>query len=132
MSRRMLTKKRWARIKPLLPPERGYWGTPSRPHHKIIEGILWILRTGAAWRDLPPKYGPWSSCYNRFNRWTAAGVWQNIWETLQEDVDHENHCLDGSIVKAHQDACRVKKKPMKHWESQEEESQQKFMQKQMD
>jgi transposase len=131
MSRTILTNERWEKIKPLLPPERGYWGRPSRPHRKVLEGIFWVLRTGAAWRDLPAKYGPWSSCYNRFNRWTATGVWQNIWEALKDDIDHENYSIDGSIVKAHQDACRVKKSPKKHWENQEEEQQRKFTRKQM-
>ncbi len=51
MSRIVLTHERWIKIKPLLPKERGYWGRPSRPHRKILEGIIWILRTGAAWRE---------------------------------------------------------------------------------
>jgi transposase len=114
MNRVLLTNQRWEKIKPLLPPERGYWGRPSRSHRRILEGILWILRTGAPWRDLPSRYGPWSSCYNRFNRWNAMGVWQNIWEALKDDIDNENHAVDGSIVKAHQDACRVKKKQKRH------------------
>jgi len=109
MNRNVLTNGRWEKIRPLLPLEKGYWGRPSKPHRKILEGILWILRTGAPWRDLPKRYGPWNSCYTRFSRWTANGVWQNIWEALKEDIDHENYSLDGSIIKAHQDACRVKK-----------------------
>ena len=113
MSRKILTNERWRKIKPLLPPERGYWGRPSRPHRRILEGICWILRTGAPWRDLPIRYGSWNSCYTRFNRWVANGVWQNIWEALKDDIDDENYSLDGSIVKAHQDAGRVKKNPRK-------------------
>jgi transposase len=113
MARLFLTTERWQKIKPLLPLESGYWGRPSRPHRKIIEGILWVLRTGAPWRDLPVKYGPWNSCYNRFDRWTSQGVWQTIWEALKEDIDNENFAIDGSIVKAHQDACRIKKKTRK-------------------
>jgi transposase len=109
MSRSLLTDEMWEKIKPLLPLESGYWGRPSRPHRKIIEGILWIFRTGAPWRDLPSEYGPWNSCYNRFSRWTAQGVWQTIWEALKDDVDNENYSIDGSNVKAHQDACRIKK-----------------------
>lgn len=113
MARSLMTEEMWEKIKPLLPLESGYWGRPSRPHRTIIEGILWIFRTGAPWRDLPPEYGPWNSCYNRFSRWTAQGVWQTIWEVLKDDVDKENFAIDGSIVKAHQDACRIKKKPRK-------------------
>ena len=114
MSRKIFTRERWEKIKPLLPPEQGYWGRPSRPHRKILEGICWILRTGAPWRDLPARYGSWNSCYTRFNRWAANGTWQTIWEALKEDIDNENYSLDGSIVKAHQDACRVKKKTRRH------------------
>ncbi len=128
MSRIVLTNERWIKIKPLLPKERGYWGRPSRPHRKILEGIIWVLRTGAAWRDLPPKYGPWSTCYNRFNRWTKAGIWQTIWQALKDEIDEENYSVDSSIVEAHQNACRIKKKPKKPWENQEPEQPQKFMQ----
>jgi len=113
MNRMVLTNQRWKKIQLLLPSERGHWGRPRRAHRRMLEGILWILRTGAPWRDLPIRYGPWSSCYNRFNRWNAAGVWQHIWEALKDDVDNENRAVDGSIVKAHQDACRVKKKRKK-------------------
>ncbi|HEV7736290.1 MAG TPA: transposase [Chlamydiales bacterium] len=95
MSRSLLSDEMWEKIKPLLPPESGYWGRPSRSHRKIIEGILWVFRTGAPWRDLPADYGPWSSCFN--------------WEVLKDDVDNENYSIDGSIVKANQDACRIKK-----------------------
>lgn len=115
MSRSLLTDEMWAKIKPLLPLESGYWGRPSRSHREIIEGILWIFRTGAPWRDLPPEYGPWNSCYNRFSRWTAQGVWQTIWEALKDDVDNENYSIDGSSIKAHQDACRIKKKATRLW-----------------
>lgn len=110
MSRKLLTDEMWNKIKPLLPSETGYWGRPSKPHREVIEGILWILRTGSPWRDLPVEYGPWSSIYNRFNRWNAKGIWKSIWESLKDDIDHENYAIDGSIVKAHQDACRIKKK----------------------
>jgi transposase len=117
MTRSLLTEEMWEKIKPLLPSQSGYWGRPSRPHREIIEGILWILRTGAPWRDLPEEYGPWRSCFNRFNRWSANGTWQIIWEVLKDEIDTENFSIDGSIVKAHQDACRIKKNPKKLWEN---------------
>ena len=120
MPRTLLSEEMWRKIEPLLPRESGYWGRPAAPHRRIIEGILWIFRTGAPWRDLPSEYGPWSSCYNRFNRWTAAGIWQKVWYVLKDDIDKENYSIDGSIVKAHQDACRIKKKQNKHWENREE------------
>lgn len=109
MPRTVLTDEMWNKIYPLLPSETGHWGRPYKPHRDIIEGILWILRTGAPWRDLPLEYGPWRTCYTRFNRWTKKGVWNNIWDALKDDIDHENYAIDGSYVKAHQDACRIKK-----------------------
>jgi transposase len=113
MPRQMISDAMWAKISPFLPAEKGYWGRPSREHREILEGILWVLRTGAPWRGLPVEYGPWSSVYNRFNRWNAKGIWKSIWESLKDDIDQENYAIDGSIVKAHQDACRIKKKPKK-------------------
>lgn len=107
----MITDDIWDKIQPLLPPETGYWGRPYKPHRAIIEGILWIMRTGAPWRDLPPEYGPWRTCYTRFNRWIEKGIWKSVWDLLKEDIDHENFSVDGSYIKAHQDACRIKKKP---------------------
>ena len=72
-----LTDKAWAVIEPLLPPAggaRGRW----RDHRQVINGILWKLRTGAPWRDLPERYGPWKTCHERLRRWTADGTWDKI------------------------------------------------------
>ena len=110
MTRSMLSDKTWEKIKPLLPPESGFWGRPYKSHRPVIEGILWVLRTGAPWRDLPSEFGAWRTCFTRFNRWSKNGLWIKIWKALQDDIDHENYSVDGSIVKAHQDACRVKKR----------------------
>lgn len=76
-----------------------------------MSGILWVLRTGAPWRDLPERFGPWSTAWNRFRRWTAAGVWQRILEALQRAADREGrldwrtHYVDGAVVRAHQHAA---------------------------
>ena len=84
MTRNMITDEIWNKISPLLPPENGYWGRPSRPHREILEGILWILRTGAPWRDLPPDYGTWQSVYGRYNRWVKKGHFNEILEILKK------------------------------------------------
>jgi hypothetical protein len=62
------------------------------------------LRTGCPWRDLPDSFGPWSSVYNQFNRWSRKGTWKKIFEDLRVDVDNEWNFMDGTIVKAHQQA----------------------------
>ncbi len=84
----------------------------------MLNGILWVLRTGAPWRDLPDRYGSWNSVYSRFRRWKAAGVWDRILAELQAqgdlrgELDWEIHFVDGSIVRAHQHAAGAKKAPL--------------------
>lgn len=81
----------------------------------MINGMLWVLRTGAPWRDLPERYGPWQSVYTRFRRWTASGLWQQILAGVQAaadeagQVDWEVHYLDGTVVRAHVAAAGAKK-----------------------
>jgi transposase len=83
----------------------------------MVNGILWVLRTGAPWRDLPERYGPWASVYSRFRRWKEAGVWDRVLSELQAqgdwlgEVDWEIHFVDGSIVRAHPHAAGAKKAP---------------------
>ena len=110
MVRDYITDAMWEKLKPHLPPERGYWGRPSKPHREVLGGIVWIMRTGAPWRDLPKEFGSWNSIYNKFNKWSKTGFWQFIWDRLKEDIDNQDNSIDASIIKAHQDACRSKKK----------------------
>ena len=106
-----MTDAQWAGLAPLLPPQRPRTGRPARDHHTVLSGILWVLRTGAPWRDLPERFGPWSTAWNRFRRWTAAGVWQRVLETLQRQADRAGrldwttHYVDGTVVRAHQHAA---------------------------
>lgn len=116
MSRRHeLTDEQWARLEPLLPPEKPKAGRPNHDHRTMINGMVWIVRTGAPWRDLPERYGKWSSVHSRFRRWRQAGVWDQIWATLKEQddaagqIDWEVHFVDGTIVRAHQHAAGMKK-----------------------
>lgn len=114
MSRKELTDGQWERLAPHLP--RRSRGRPAHDHRRIINGILWIVRTGAPWRDLPDRYGPWQTVYSRLRRWRQDGTWDRILATLLElaDVDGEFdwdvHYVDGSIVRAHQHAAGARKK----------------------
>jgi transposase len=72
-----LTNEAWERIAPLL-PENGRRGKQWKDHRKIVNGILWKIRTGAPWRDLPESYGPWQTCYGRFTRWSRDGTWDRL------------------------------------------------------
>ncbi len=115
MNRGDLTNEQWALIEPLLPPQKPPTGRPSLDHRQVMNGILLVLRTGAPWRDLPERYGKWSTVYSRFQRWRKAGIWDRIFEGLQgiKDreglVDWEVHFIDGSVVRAHQHAAGAKK-----------------------
>jgi transposase len=123
MNRGDLTDKKWRRIEPILPPEKPQTGRPNLEHRPIVNGILWILRTGAPWRDLPERYGKWPTVASRFYRWQKTGVWDRIWAELQQAADQEGqldwqlHFVDGTVVRAHQHAAGAKKRQpkQKHW-----------------
>ena len=113
--RHELTDEQSAKLAPLLPPERPATGRPNKDHRTVLNGILWRLRTGAPWRDLPARYGPWQTVYSRFRRWQRAGVWARVLAALQAEgdakgaLDWELHFVDGTTVRAHQHAAGAKK-----------------------
>lgn len=106
-----MTDAQWGRLAPLLPPQRPRTGRPARDHRTIVSAILWVLRTGAPWRDLPERFGPWSTVWSRFRRWTACGVWARLLAVLQRvadaagEIDWTTHFVDGTVVRAHQHAA---------------------------
>ncbi len=117
-TRHDLTDQQWARLAPLLPPQRlpkgSKGGKPFVDHRRVINGLLWLDRTGAPWRDIPARYGPWSTIASRFYRWRAQGRWQRILDTLQQDaeaqgrLDWETPYVDGTVIRAHQHAAGAK------------------------
>ena len=108
-----LTDEQWAQIEHVL-PERAATGRPPTDHRQVLNGILWILRTGAPWRDLPERYGPWGTVAGRFYRWRKAGVWERLFAEIQRQADAEGrlnwdvHFVDGTVVRAHQHAAGAK------------------------
>ena len=76
----------------------------------MVEAMLWGLRTGAPWRDLPGAYGPWESVYTRLSRWSASGVLARLFEALARERDDEGYLVDATLVRAHQDASGAAKK----------------------
>ena len=114
MHRGEVTDEQWERLRPLLPPQKPKTGRPNEDHRRIVNGILWIARTGAPWRDLPERYGPWRTVASRFYRWTRAGVWQKVLSALQQaadekgELDWKTHSVDGTIIRAHQHAAGAK------------------------
>lgn len=115
MRRYELTDEQWTRVEPLLPSRKPKTGRPNSDHRQIMNGIIWVLKSGAPWRDLPERYGKVGTVSSRFYRWVAAGVWQRVLAALQGQaddagtVDWELHMLDGSIVRAHQHSAGAKK-----------------------
>jgi len=105
IGRHELTEEEWRAIEPLLPNERRR-GRPWKNHRKVINGILWILATGAPWRDLPGRYGAWQTVYDRFAKWRRSGLFHSIFRVLQERLDADGlidwdlWCIDGASVRA--------------------------------
>jgi transposase len=101
MVRHRLTDEQWDRIKDVF-PERKKMGRPPSDRRQIMDGILWILRTGAPWRDLPKVFGPWGTVWDLFDTWNADGTLNAILNRLRGEVeiDQELWCIDGTIVRA--------------------------------
>ena len=100
----------WDRIKDLLPGLPGQHGKVAKDNRLFVDAVLWIAKTGAPWRDLPERFGNWNSAWRRFDRWAKKGVWQRVFEALQ-DSDLEWLVLDSTVVRAHPCAAGAEKKP---------------------
>lgn len=80
-----LTDERWERIACLLPPQRPQTGRPNIDHRLILSGMLWIVRTGSSWRELPEEFGAWETVRGRYDRWRRTGIWQQVLDALQQE-----------------------------------------------
>ena len=110
LRRSELTDSEWNRVVELLPPENtGKQGRPRKDNRTILNGMIWIARSGTPWRDLPKRYGPWETVYSRFRKWIEDGIFDNIIRVLSMDVDLSELSLDASIVQAHQHSAGAKK-----------------------
>jgi transposase len=98
MARFDLTDAEWRIVARLLPNKPR--GVPRTDDRRVLNGIFFILRTGSPWRDLPERYGPYTTCYNRFNRWAKAGVWLRIFEALARASPQSLQLVDSSIIRA--------------------------------
>jgi transposase len=104
-----LTDLEWAVIRPMLPNKAR--GVPRLDDRRVLNGIFWVLRSGAPWRDLPRSFGPYTTCYNRFVRWRQAGVWSGIMNAMAATHDAAVQMIDTSIVRVHQHgACITRNK----------------------
>ena len=108
MIRRELTNAQWKLIANLVPGKPGDKGRHGEDNRLFVDAVLWILRTGAPWRDLPPAFGEWNSVFVRFNRWSRKGVWERLFKVLAGDPDFEHVMIDATIIRAHQHAAGAK------------------------
>jgi transposase len=109
MRRFELSDEQWQRVEGLLPGRPGDPGRSGENNRLFLDAVLWIVRTGAPWRDLPERFGESNNVFQRFNRWAKKGVWQRVFDTLQ-DPDLEWVMLDATIIRAHVHAAGARKK----------------------
>jgi transposase len=103
-----LSQPQWERIEGLLPGKRQDPGRTAEDNRRFVHGVLWVLRSGAHWHDLPERYGKWKSVHKRFTRWARAGVWEKVFASLIKDCSNDYVMLDSTLVKAHQQAATGK------------------------
>ena len=106
-----LSDAQWLRIESLLPGKAGDPGRSAADNRLFVNGVLWVLRSGAHWHDLPPRYGKWKSVHTRFSRWAKKGAWERVFEVLIKDRKNEYLMLDTTLVRAHQQAATGKGGP---------------------
>jgi transposase len=104
MRRHALNDEQWARVRALL-PETGRGPRSDRKDRLFVDAVLYRAKTGISWRDLPERFGPWKSVYNRFANWTRRGHWERIFRDLQYEIDEAGCLVAGSVVRGHQDAA---------------------------
>ena len=109
LDRLILSDAQWERMAALVIGDERSRGSSGRDNRMFVEGVLWIVRTGAPWRDLPEVFGRWNSAFRRFSRWSAKGVWHRIFAAMSDDPDFEYLVLDSTIVRAHQHAAGAKR-----------------------
>jgi putative transposase len=113
LDRLLLNDAQWDRMSGLIIGRPDQRGSTGRDNRMFVEGVLWIVRTGSPWRDLPEAFGEWNSVFRRFSRWSEKGVWRRMFEAMSDDPDFEYLIVDSTIIRAHQHASGAQKKGLK-------------------
>jgi transposase len=108
LNRWVLKDEQWERVAPLLPGKAGDPGRTGSDNRLFLEAVLWMVRTGAPWRDLPEAFGSWNTVFRRFRRWAQAGVVERLFQSLSGDPDFEYALIDGTIIRVHQHGSGAK------------------------
>jgi transposase len=103
-----LTAAQWRKIEQLLPGKKGDRGRTAADNRKFVNGVMWVLRSGAHWKHLPAEYGNWKSTHKRFTRWAKVGIWEKIFAVVTADLGNHHLMMDSTIVRAHQQAAAGK------------------------
>ena len=104
----VISDRSWSFIEPLVAGKKGDSGATGGDTRLFLEAVLWRVRVGGPWRDLPTGFGQWNSIFRRFRRWAKRGVFQRIFDGLADDPDFEYILIDGTIVSVHQKASGAK------------------------
>jgi transposase len=116
----VISERVWERLDPLLPSSVGRSGKPLRDRRQVLEGIVFRYRTGCAWRDLPPEFGPWQTVWKRHHRYSADGTWDVVLAELLAELLAEADAageldwvvsIDSSVIRAHQHAATARRSP---------------------
>ena len=108
MKRYELTDNQWNRIEALLPGKKTDVGRTAKDNRLFVDAVLWVLRSGARWADLPQRYGNYKSVHKRFTRWSQKGVWNKVFDVLTQDSNNFYLIIDSTIVRAQQQAATGK------------------------
>ena len=110
LARLLMEDGEWAFFSEFITSVRGRGGRPAGDHRRVLDGIFWIARTGAQWRDLPEEFGKWSSVYRQFRRWTLTGLWELVLEALNESgaSPPQVQMIDSTVIRAHHQAAGAK------------------------
>ena len=110
LARLLMSDEEWLFFEAFILAIRGRGGRPASNHRRVLDGVFWIARTGAQWRDLPEEFGKWSSVYRQFRRWTLAGLWELILESLNDSgaAPPQVQMIDSTIIRAHHLAAGAK------------------------
>ena len=110
LARLLMEDGEWAFFSEFITSVWGRGGRPAGDHRRVLDGIFWIARTGAQWRDLPEEFGKWSSVYRQFRRWTLTGLWELVLEALNESgaSPPQVQMIDSTVIRAHHQAAGAK------------------------